>query len=339
MLLVIVSKEYENFFEKINHTAPKNYSFELVDFSLPPEKINPQLSKANAIIGNVDLSNSQYKKAKNLRIIQTLSSGYDQIDLAKARHNKVIVANNNGANAISVAEHVLMLILALYRNLFFHQNSVTTGTWKNLKYTNSELYGKTLGIFGLGNVGKALAYRASAMGVNVQYFDITRQIEIEKKLSIKYVFPRELLKNSDIVSYHVPKTKFTYKIICHNSLKLMRRNSILINTSRGYIQDENAIYEALCKDQIFGAGLDVFEVEPLQKNSPLRKLKNVILTPHSAPDKESYQRSIHNALQNIIRVSEGMDPLSPATNYDEVTRKFLKHFPNDKFFLSQHFKN
>ena len=334
MLNVLVSKEYEKIFKNIKTSAPDYLFFELIDFSLPIEKIHLHLSKANAIIGRVDLSDSQYETAKKLSIIQTLSSGYDPIDLVKAGKNKVIVANNNGANAISVAEHVLMLILALYRRLLFHHKSVTTGTWENLKYTNRAFYGKTLGIFGLGNVGKALAKRASAMGVNVQYFDIIRQIEIEKKFNLKFVFPKELLKNSDIVSYHVPKTKFTHQIICHNSLKLMHRDAILINTSRGYIHDERAIYEALYKNQIFGAGLDVFEVEPLQENSPLRKLKNILLTPHSAPDIESYLRSIQNALQNIILVSKGKAPLSPAVDYDKVTSKFLKHFPREKFFLS-----
>ena len=335
MIKVLVSKEYENLFDNIRTEAANSIVLELVDFENPEKNLHPHLRKTNAIIGQINLSDQQYEIASKLNIIQTLSSGYDKIDITKAKRYNVVVANNNGANAISVAEHVLMLILALYRRLIFHDQSMKKGIWKNLKHTNIELNGKTLGIVGMGNVGKTLAQKASAMGVNVHYFDVIRQIEIEKKLRLKYEFPEELLKNSDIISYHVPKTKYTRQIINQNSLNQMRKGAILINTSRGFIQDEEAIYEALSKGKIFGAGLDVFEVEPLQKQSPLRKLNNVLLTPHSAPNKESYLRSIQNAIKNIIRVSKGMKPLSNLVDYDKMTYNFLKQYPKQKFFSSK----
>ena len=335
MLYILVNEEYKNLFEKIKIEAPNSIFLELVDFTISTKKLHLQLRKADAIIGQVNLTDSQYKAAKRLRIIQTLSAGYDKIDLKRAKRYNVIVTNNNGANAISVAEHSLMLILAIYRKLIFHHQSVISGSWKNLKYQNIELHGKTLGIFGLGHVGKALALRASAIGVKVNYFDIERQVEAEKKLGLKYVLPEELLCNSDIVSYHVPKTNYTHQIINQESLKQMRQDAILINTSRGHIHDEDALYEALSSGKIFGAGLDVFEIEPLQKNSPLKKLKNVLLTPHSAPDKESYLRSIRNALTNIIRVSKGNPPLSLVKDYNEATKKFLKEFPNLKYFIKK----
>ena len=332
MLYIIVNEEYKNLFDKIKIEAPDFILLELADFTIPGKKLDLQLRKADAIIGQVNLTDSQFKIARKLRLIQTLSAGYDKIDLAKAKENNVLIANNNGANAISVAEHSLMLILALYRKLIFHHQSIVNGSWINLKYQNRELYGKTLGIIGMGHVGKALAHRASAIGVNVNYFDIERQVETEKKLGIKYVFPEELLPNSDIVSYHVPKTNYTHQIINQNSLKQMRQDAILINTSRGHIHNEEDVYEALSSGKIFGAGLDVFEIEPLQKNSPLRKLKNVLLTPHSAPDRESYLRSIRNAFANIIRVSKGKPPLSFTKDYNKATKEFLIKFPNVKYF-------
>ncbi len=332
MLHILVNEEYKNLFKKIRIETPDSIFLKLVDFTIPTEKLNLQLRKADAIIGQVNLTDAQYKIARKLRIIQTLSAGYDKINLTKAKKHKILIANNNGANSISVAEHSLMLILALYRKLIIHHQSIVNGSWKNLKYQNRELHGKTLGVFGLGHIGMALAQRASALGVNVIYFDIERKFEAEKKLGFKYVFPDDLLKNSDIVSYHVPKTKYTHKIINKNSLNQMRRDAILINTSRGYIHNEEDICEALSKGKIFGAGLDVFEIEPLQKNSPLRKLKNVLLTPHSAPDKESYLRSIRNALTNIIQVSKDKPPLSIAKDYNETTKRFLNEFPNLKFF-------
>ena len=331
MFNVLVNREYEMLFENLKTEAPDSFVLTLVDFNHPDENLQALLSHADAIIGQVNLSDSQFKSAGKLKIIQTLSAGYDRIDLEKAGQYKVRIANNNGENAVSVAEHVLMLIFALYRRLLFHHHSVTNGPWKNLKHTNRELSGKTLGIYGLGHVGKALAQRASALGVKVQYFDILRQFEAEKKWGLKYVFPEELLKNSDIISYHVPKTEFTRQIINHSSLKQMRSDSLLINTSRGDIQHENAIYEALNSGQISGAGLDVFEMEPLPKDSPLRKLKNIVLTPHSAPDKECYIRTIRNALDNLIRVSKGKEPQSLAVDHEKETRKFLARFPEVKF--------
>jgi phosphoglycerate dehydrogenase-like enzyme len=334
MFNVLVNREYEMLFENLKTEAPDSFVLTLVDFKHPDENLQALLSHADAIIGQVNLSDSQFKSAGKLKIIQTLSAGYDKIDLEKAGQYKVRIANNDGENAVSVAEHVLMLIFALYRRLLFHHHSVTNGPWKNLKHTNRELSGKTLGIYGLGHVGKALAQRASALGVKVQYFDILRQFEAEKKWRLKYVFPEDLLKSSDIISYHVPKTKFTRKIINHNSLKQMRPDALLINTSRGDVQDETAIYEALSSGQISGAGIDVFEVEPLPENSPLRKLKNVVLTPHSSPDMESYIRTIRNALDNLIRVSKFEEPQSLAVDYEKETRKFLTRFPEVKFSSS-----
>ena len=334
MFNVLVNSEYEILFNQLKAEAPDSFELTLVDFSAPDEKLNSLLCTTDAIIGQVNLSDAQYESADRLKIIQTLSAGFDRIELAKAKRYKVMIATNNGANAISVAEHVLMLIFALYRQLLFHHRSVTSGPWKNLKHTNKELSGKTLGIFGLGRIGKALAQRAVALGVKVQYFDVVRQSEAEKEWGLKYLFPDELLSSSDIISYHLPKTSFTHHLINRNSLRKMRSDALLINSSRGDVQDENAIYEALTSGQISAAGLDVFEVEPLPENSPLRKLENVVLTPHSAPDKESLILAVRNALDNLLRVSNGNEPQSIAVDHEKETRKFLERFPDVEFLPS-----
>ena len=176
MFNILVNTEYEWLFETLKAETPEFFSLHLADFSCPDENQYQQLARTDAIIGQkINLSDTQYQAAGKLQIIQTLSAGFDHIDLAKAKKRNVYVANNNGANAESVAEHVLMLILVLYRQLLFHHNSVTKGTWTCLKYQNRGLSGKTLGIFGLGNAGKALARRASAFGIKIKYFDIVRQ--------------------------------------------------------------------------------------------------------------------------------------------------------------------
>ena len=335
MFNILVSTEYEWLFETLKTEASEIFSMKLADFSRPDENQYEQLARTDAIIGQkINLSDTQYEAARKLQIIQTLSAGFDHIDLAKAKKRNVYVANNNGANAESVAEHVLMLILALYRQLLFHHNSVTKGSWTCLKYQNQGLSGKTLGIFGLGNTGKALARRASAFGVKIKYFDIVRQTAEENELGVEFVLPEELLRYSDILSYHVPKTSYTHHLINPNSLRKMKDGVLLINASRGDVQDENAIYEALISGKISGAGLDVFEKEPLPKKSPLCKLDNVVLTPHSAPDKESYTRTISNAFDNLTRVSKGEKPKALAVDHEELTRQFLKRFPEVKFSIS-----
>ena len=332
MFNILVNTEYEWLFETLKVETPDFFSMKLADFSCPDENQYEQLARTDAILGQkINLSDAQYEAAVKLQIIQTLSAGFDHIDLAKAKKHNVYVANNNGANAESVAEHVLMLILALYRQLLFHHNSVTQGTWTCLKYQNHGLSGKTLGIFGLGNTGKALARRASAFGVKIKYFDIVRQAAAEKELGLEFVFPEELLKHSDILSYHVPKTSYTRHLINRNSLSKMKDGALLINASRGDVHDENAIYEALISGKISGAGLDVFEKEPLPKKSPLCKLDNVVLTPHSAPDRECYTRTISKAFDNLTRVSKGEKPQALAVDHEEATRQFLKRFPEVKF--------
>jgi len=332
MFNILVNTEYEWLFEALKTKSPKFFSIKLADLSRPDEKQYEQLVRTDAIIGQkINLSDAQYEAASNLQIIQTLSAGFEYIDLSKAKARNVYVANNNGANAESVAEHVLMVILALYRQLLFHHNSVKQGKWTCLKYQNHGLSGKTLGIFGLGNTGKALARRASSFGLKIKYFDIMRQAALEKELGLEFVFPEELLKLSDILSYHVPKTSYTRHLINCNSLNKMKTGALLVNASRGDVHDENAIYEALISEKISGAGLDVFEKEPLPKKSPLCKLENVVLTPHSAPDKESYSRTINHAIVNLTRVSKGENPIALAVDHEELTRQFLKQFPEVKF--------
>ena len=334
MFNILISIEYEWLFETLKAEAPEFFSMKLADFTCPDENQYRKLACTKAIIGQkINLSEAQYEAADKLQIIQTLSAGFDHIDLAKAKKHDVYVANNNGANAESVAEHVLMLILALYRQLIFHHNSVKQGKWTCLKYENRGLSGKTLGIFGLGNTGKALARRASAFGVKIKYFDIVRQSAVEKELGLEFVFPQELLKHSDIVSYHVPKTSYTRHLINRNSIRRMRDGALLINASRGDVHDEKAIFEALVSGKISGAGLEVFENEPLPKKSPLCKLDNVILTPHSAPDRESYKLTISNAFDNLTRVSKGEKPQAIAVNHEEISRQFLKRFPEVKFSI------
>jgi glyoxylate reductase/D-3-phosphoglycerate dehydrogenase len=223
------------------------------------------------------------------------------------------VCNNGGANAISVAEHSLMLMLAVSRKVIWQHGNVAAGRWRGNGPAPRmyELYGKTLGIVGLGTIGKKAAQLARAFGMRVQYYDIRRLSEdAEDALGVRFRLLRELLKTSDVVSLHVPLNASTRGMIGTEELALMQPLAILINTARGPVVDETALYAALSAGRLFGAGLDVFAQEPPPSNHPLLKLDNVVLTAHFAgPTWDNHIARFRNAFDNVERVERGEPPL------------------------------
>ncbi len=257
-----------------------------------------------------DLKPQDYAKAKRLKLIQLPSAGHDCINIDLAKKHGVMVANNGGANATSVAEHAIMLMLALCRQLLFHHNTVVKGDWVNRKYQNQELQGKQLGIIGLGNIGSHLAGLAKGFGMHVSYTDIRNlDLGLTSMIDLVYLPLSELLRTSDIVSLHVPLTSLTSHMINAETLSMMKPNAWLINTSRGPVVDEKALVEALAKGNLAGAGLDVFEVEPLPVDSPLLRMDNVVFSPHSGPSRESRVRISNMVVENLCRVKDGVEPL------------------------------
>jgi len=254
-----------------------------------------------------------FRAAPNLRLVQLLSAGYDRVDVEAARKAGVPVANNGGANAIAVAEHSLMLMLAVLKRLVRLHNDVVAGKWRtgNLAETRVfELAGKTLGIVGLGNIGKKVARRAAAFDMDVQYYDIARLTEDqEDALGVRFVLLAELLRTSDVVSLHVPLDDTTRSLLGARELATMKPGAILINTCRGPVVDEEALLKALTTGQIAGAGLDVLVEEPPPPHHPLFALPNVTLTPHSAgPTWENWTARFRNGFDNIQRVAAGRRP-------------------------------
>src|SRR5919198_1115756 len=255
-----------------------------------------------------------FRAAPKLRLVQLLSAGYDRVDVEAARKAGVPVANNGGANATAVAEHTLMLILAVLKRLVQLHNDVVAGKWRvgNLAETRVyELAGKTLGIIGLGNIGKKVARRAAAFDMRVQYYDIARLTEDqEDALGVRFVLFTELLRTSDVVTLHVPLNEVTRNMIGARELAMMQRHAILINTCRGPVVDENALHQALTTKQIAAAGLDVMVEEPPKTDHPLFKLENITLTPHTAgPTWENWTRAFRNGYDNIQRVAKGGKPM------------------------------
>jgi len=262
---------------------------------------------------NVQMHDSFYKAAPRLKLVQMLSAGYDAVDLEAARRAKVPVANNGGANAISVAEHALMLMLTVARKVVWQHANVAGGRWRGNGPAPRmyELYDKTLGIVGLGTIGKKVARLARAFGMRVQYYDIARLTEDqEDALGVRFRLLRELMRTSDIVSLHVPLNASTRGLIGAGEIALMKPSAILINTSRGPVVDEPALTRALGSGKLFGAGLDVFDREPPPADNPLLKLDNVVLTAHFAgPTWDNHVARFRNAFDNVQRMARGEPPL------------------------------
>jgi phosphoglycerate dehydrogenase-like enzyme len=254
-----------------------------------------------------------FRSASKMRLVQLISAGYDHVDIEAARKAKVPVANNGGANAIAVAEHTIMLMLAVLKRVVRFHNDVVAGKWRAGNPNESRIYelaGKTLGIVGLGNIGKKVARRAAAFDMAVQYYDIARLTEDqEDAIGARFVLLEEVLRTSDVVSLHVPLTDGTRRLLGARELGMMKRSAIVINTCRGPVIDEDALHRALTQGQIAGAGLDVFVEEPPKPNHPLFALPNVTLTPHSAgPTWENWTARFRNGFDNIQRVAAGDRP-------------------------------
>jgi phosphoglycerate dehydrogenase-like enzyme len=261
----------------------------------------------------VTMKDPFYRAAPRLKLVQLLSAGYDDVDLEAARRAKVPVSNNGGANAISVAEHALMLMLAVSRRVIWQHGNVSGGRWRGNGPAPRmyELFDKTLGIVGLGTIGKKVARLAKAFGMRVQYYDIVRLSEdAEDALGVRFRLLRELLKSSDVVSLHVPLNDSTRGMIGAGELALLKPAAILVNTCRGPVVDEAALYRALSGGKLFGAGLDVFDQEPPPADNPLLKLDNVLLTAHFAgPTWDNHVARFRNAFDNVQRVARGESPL------------------------------
>jgi len=301
-------------FDLAKNMLPSGY--ELIGVQANSAELRSAMADAKFLVGygEPSMDDAFYRAAPKLKLVQLLSAGYDRCDIEAARRAGVPICNNGGSNSVAVAEHAIMLMLAVARQLVWQHNIVSSGAWRGNAWMNKklyELYGKTLGIIGLGNIGKKVARLGKAFGMNVQYYDIVRLNEdAEDALGAKFRLFREVLQTSDIVTLHVPHTAATHHMINAEALALMKPEAILVNTCRGPVVEEKALHHALTTGGILAAGLDVFEQEPTQPDNPLFGLENVILTPHLAgPTWENRFKGFRNAFDNVQRVERGDKPL------------------------------
>ena len=253
----------------------------------------------------------------NLKLVHLLSAGFDNFPLIEAGELGIPVCNASGTNAQGVAEMALTLMLGLYRHLTWVNEELRDGGWKLKRADGNDSYeiqDKTVGIIGLGNIGQITARIIQGFNPTILYTDIEAKPEAEKAFGARRVDLDELLSESDIVTLHTPLDDSTRAIIGAPELAMMKSTAILINTCRGPVVDEAALYDALKNHTIWGAGLDVFEQEPTPDNNPIRQLDNVVMAPHIAGQtSESYPRRTHYAIDNFVRVSHGETPTNLIT--------------------------
>jgi D-3-phosphoglycerate dehydrogenase len=273
------------------------------------DETKTELSDADAIIPEGELVDvALLERAKNLKLVQT-GAGYDNVNIEECTKRKVYVAHAAGVNARAVAEHVLAFILCWYKNMALLDRAMKSGK-HGFEYSGGELAGKIIGILGLGNIGKEVARLAAAFDMKVLGY---HRHPVDTDLDFESTDFETLLRMSDIVSVNVRLTPQTRHLIGYRQLEIMKSDAFFVNTARGAVVDETALVEALRTGMIGGAGLDVFENEPLPEKSPLRRINNVILSPHMASEPDAlyfHAKRFKFSAENIERVSRGEEPLN-----------------------------
>lgn len=265
-----------------------------------------------------------FEKAERLKVLSSMSVGLDHVDLDAATKHGVYVTYTPDVLTDATADLTWALILGVARRVSEAERFLRSGLWKvawapNM-FLGSDVYGKTLGIIGMGRIGYAVAKRARGFDMQILYYQRRRLAEDkERAVGARYVGLDELLSTSDFVSIHLPLTEQTRGLINEEKLRLMKPTAYLINTSRGAVIDEAALIKALKEGWIKGAALDVYTVEPLPKDSPLLRFENVLLTPHiGSATTETRKRMAELAAENLTAVLTGRLPLHLAN--PEVVR-------------------
>ncbi|WML56050.1 D-glycerate dehydrogenase [Neobacillus sp. PS2-9] len=254
-------------------------------------------------------------KAQHLKVISSCSVGYNHIDVQAAAKRGIVVTNTPGVLTETTADLTFTLLMTTARRVVEASDFLRSGewgAWSLMQLTGQDVYGATLGIIGFGRIGEALVKRAKGFDMNVLYHSRTRKREKEEELGIHYAELGDLLQQSDFVCLLLPYSPEVHHLIGKEELLLMKRTAILINTARGGIVDEDALFQALKAGDIWAAGLDVFEQEPVPVDHPLLSLPNVIMLPHiGSASIQTRMKMARLAVDNLTNVLTGEEPINP----------------------------
>jgi len=277
--------------------------------SLDEAQFTKTVSDAQAIVTRLtNISRNVIESAGQLRVIVRHGVGVDNIDVAAATERGVQVVFTPEGFTVSVAEFTVGAMLSLLRRNKAADSAARAGNWagRDLELVGTELFGKTVGIVGLGRIGFEVAKRIKPFEAELLYYDLVRHSEAERKIGIDFTPFHTLLARSDIVTLHVPATSENYHMLGRKELTLMKPTASLINMARGSVVDEAALVDVLSSGRLAGAALDVFEREPLTKENPLVQLPNVLLSPHmSGHTEEALDRTAVEVAEAVVMVLSG----------------------------------
>ena len=267
-------------YEKFQEILPADIEVLKID---TPEKY-AALTRADAMILRIfRAEKADIERIEGLKMISRWGVGYDSVDVETASAKGIMVTNTPGSNAYAVAEHTVMLMLAICHHLVEHYQFTSKGEWSNKTFleTTRTLNDAQVGLIGGGNIGRQVAKRVQSFGAKVQYYDPYRlSSEMEQQFNMKFVELDELLRTSDFISIHAPLTDENYHMLGEEAFAKMKPGVIVVNTARGGLIDEKALLEAVEAGKVAGAGLDVLENMPLTADEPLIGRGNIIITPH-----------------------------------------------------------
>jgi glyoxylate reductase len=286
------------------------------EYSPPPKKTIIEKAKnvdALATLLSDRIDAEIFNAAPKLKIVSQLAVGFDNLDIPEATKRGIYVTNTPEVLTDTTADFAWALLMAVARRVAEADKYVRTGQWKVGWHPNMmagrDVYNATIGVVGAGRIGYAVAKRATGFSMKILFYDVVPRPEIERDLGGKKVDLDTLLRESDFVSIHVPLMKETRHLINEQKLRLMKKTAYLINNSRGPVVDEKALCKALKEGWIAGAGLDVFEQEPIPLDSPLLKLDNVVVAPHiSSASLETRSRMAEMVAENLVAFFEGKRP-------------------------------
>jgi D-3-phosphoglycerate dehydrogenase len=295
--------------------------------STPKEELAGIIGGYDAIVirSATKLTADLIEAGKNLRVIGRAGIGVDNVDVEAATKKGIVVMNTPEANAITTAEHTITLMLSLARQIPQAHASIKTGKWERSKFKGIEIYGKTLGCIGLGNIGKLVAERALGLKMNVIAYDPFLSKEAAERIGVELVTLDELLKRSDIITIHTPLTPETKDLINKDTIEKTKKGIVFINCARGGVINEKDITEAIKSGRVAGAAFDVYVNEPPEEGNPLLTLdENVVFTPHLGASTEEAQTKVGVAIAEQIVDFLKNGVVKNAVNMPSVSLEVLK---------------
>lgn len=300
-------------YDLVREATPDAYELVTLETGSEEERLAKLADAEVVIVGGHRLSRAHVAAAPRLRLVHHQGVGYhDTCDVDALRERQIALALAPGGTAVGVSEHAVMMMLAVCKRLPFLDAELRRGVWhaNDLRAESRQLHGMTVGIVGLGRIGKEVARHLQGFGVTLVYTDILEMPEaIERELKVRRVTFEELLAVSDLVTLHLPLTEQSFHMLNRATIARMKPGAILVNCARGPIVEEAALVEALESGHLAGAGLDTYEIEPPPHPTPFARFHNVVLTPHNAPGtRDAMRMKMDDIFGNVRRFYAG-EPL------------------------------